>query len=193
MFGATRFTNSSHLLAIEGSKLEKPVRLPPGRVKLWTTPAVTGSLTWTNTVGVVRVVSLTATATGVELTRITSDRYIAPAPAIDELDIAALCPTQGLQSLPESSNSLANWCACATRRTRSGWCARAASGQAAAAPRRIMNSRRLMSDMGLSRPGVTTSSRHTQAVSLPHAQSHAEWPAGPWVRSELFWNRGDSF
>src|SRR5215510_13063757 len=29
-------------------------------------------------------------------------RYIAPAPAIDELDIEALSPTQGLQSLPEN-------------------------------------------------------------------------------------------
>src|SRR5437667_12574077 len=74
MFGAIRFTNSSHLLAIEGSKFVKPVRLPPGRSKLWTTPAVTGSLTWTNTVGVVWVVCLTAAAIGVELARITSDR-----------------------------------------------------------------------------------------------------------------------
>src|SRR5262249_18518183 len=72
-FGATRFTNSSHLLAIEGSKLVKPVRLPPGRAKLWTTPAVSGSLTWTNTVGVVRVVSLTAIAIGVVLAKITSE------------------------------------------------------------------------------------------------------------------------
>src|SRR5205807_3175548 len=87
-FGATRFTNSSHLLAIEGSKFVKPVRLPPGRAKLWTTPAVTGSLTWTNTVGVVWVVSLTAAAIGVELARITSDR--------------------------KSSNSLANGRACIT-------------------------------------------------------------------------------
>src|SRR5215510_10637580 len=69
MFGATRFTNSSHLLAIEGSKLVKPVRLPPGRVKLWTTPAVTGSLTWTNTVGVVRVFPLPPTDTGVDWPR----------------------------------------------------------------------------------------------------------------------------
>src|SRR5262249_49432422 len=41
MVGAIRFTNSSHLLAIEGWKFVKPVRLPPGRAKLWTTPAVT--------------------------------------------------------------------------------------------------------------------------------------------------------
>ena len=87
MFGAIRFTNSSHLVAIEGSKLLKPVRLPPGRAKLWTTPAVTGSLTWTNTVGVVWEASLTARAMGVELARITSER--------------------------KSSNSLANWRACA--------------------------------------------------------------------------------
>src|SRR5262249_46868164 len=35
-----RFTNSSHLPASEGSKFVKPVRLPPGRAKRWTTPAV---------------------------------------------------------------------------------------------------------------------------------------------------------
>src|SRR2546430_10377863 len=74
MFGAIRFSNSSHLLAIEDSKVVKPVRLPPGRAKLCTTPAVTGSLTCTNTVGVVRATSLTATAMGVELAKITSDR-----------------------------------------------------------------------------------------------------------------------
>src|SRR6516164_6330355 len=73
MFGATRFTNSSHFLAIEGSKFVNPVRLPPGRARLCTTPAVTGSLSCTNTVGVVRVVSLTAAATGVGLARITSE------------------------------------------------------------------------------------------------------------------------
>src|SRR5689334_2111191 len=100
MFGATRFTNSSHLLAIEGSKLVKPVRLPPGRAKLWTTPAVSGSLTWTNTVGVVRVVFLTAMAMG---RRIGQDHVrpqieqlfgelarmhdVARTPAIDELDV----------------------------------------------------------------------------------------------------------
>src|SRR5204862_6875376 len=67
MFGAIAFYNSSHLLAIDGSKFVKPVRLPPGRASRCTTPAVTGSLTCTNTVGVVRVVSLTATAMGVEL------------------------------------------------------------------------------------------------------------------------------
>src|SRR5215468_9867871 len=110
MFGAIRFTNSSHLLAIEGSKFVNPVRLPPGRAKLWTTPAVTGSLTCTNTVGVVRVVSLTATATGVELVRITSDRkssnslanWRACTPAIDELDVAALRPAQGVKCLLEN-------------------------------------------------------------------------------------------
>src|SRR5205807_5274765 len=74
MFGARRFSNSSHLPAVERSKFVNPVRLPPGRAKLWTTPAPTGSLTCTNIVGVVRVISLTATVAGVELVRITSDR-----------------------------------------------------------------------------------------------------------------------
>jgi hypothetical protein len=38
MFGARGFSNSSHLPAVEGSKFVNPVRLPPGRVKLWTLP-----------------------------------------------------------------------------------------------------------------------------------------------------------
>src|SRR6516164_1794933 len=126
-------------------------------------------------------------------------RYIAPAPAIDELDIAALCPTQGLQSLPEnrhpclsfkivgdshqyanSPHSIRLLRTCSPRPGRRG-----AQKDHELTPSDVGH--------GLSRPGVTTSSRHTQAVSLPHAQCHAEWSAGPWVRSELFWNRGDSF
>src|SRR5262249_29873335 len=88
MFGAIPFANSSHLLAIDGSKFVKPVRLPPGRARLCTTPAVTGSLTCTKPGGAVGVVSLTTAATGVEWARITSER--------------------------KSSSSLANWRARAT-------------------------------------------------------------------------------
>src|SRR5262245_24477644 len=113
MFGATRFTNSSHLLAIEGSKFVKPVRLPPGRAKLCTTPAVSGSLTWTNTVGVVRVVSLTAMAMGVVLDHVGAQieqffgelarmHDVARTPAIDELDIAALDPAERVKGLLEN-------------------------------------------------------------------------------------------
>jgi len=44
-----------------------------------------------------------------------------------------------------------------------GCCARAASGHAAAPPSRVMNARRLMSDMGSSR---ALAMAHT--ISLPH-------------------------
>ena len=37
------------------SKFEKPVILPPGWAMLWTKPAPTGSGTFTNTIGIVRV------------------------------------------------------------------------------------------------------------------------------------------
>src|SRR5262249_56200264 len=62
MFGAIPFTNSSHLVAIDGSKFVKPVRLPPGRARLCTTPAVTGSLTCPNTLPVLRPLPLTTHA-----------------------------------------------------------------------------------------------------------------------------------
>src|SRR5262252_8898769 len=37
------------------SKFVKPVTLPPGRARLWTKPAPTGSATFENTIGMVRV------------------------------------------------------------------------------------------------------------------------------------------
>src|SRR5262249_3399245 len=108
-------------------------------------------------------------------------RYIAPAPAIDELDIAALCPTQGLQSLPENRHPCLSFKIVGD------------SHQYANSPHSI----RLLRTCS-QRPGrrgaqkdheLTPSDlRHgplppwsdrqqtTQAVSLPHAQSHAEWP-----------------
>src|SRR5262249_25752905 len=61
---ATRFTagaislrSSSHFALMAYSKTEKPVALPPGRPRLSTIPAPTGSATCRNTIGSVRVIS----------------------------------------------------------------------------------------------------------------------------------------
>src|SRR5262252_1978719 len=53
--GATSLSSCSHLPAIVGSILVKPVTLPPGREKLATKPLPTGSETAAKTMGKVRV------------------------------------------------------------------------------------------------------------------------------------------
>src|SRR5262245_16737338 len=54
-FGAICLSSSSHLPATLNSKVMKPVALPPGRAKLSTKPAPTGSAATGNTIGTVRV------------------------------------------------------------------------------------------------------------------------------------------
>jgi CHAT domain len=51
--GAISFSNSSHFPPISGSNVLKPVMLAPGRARLCTVPAPTGSITETNTTGIV--------------------------------------------------------------------------------------------------------------------------------------------
>src|SRR6516162_7792096 len=63
--GAISLSNSSHLPAIVGSMLVKPVALPPGREKLATKPLPTGSATVANTMGMVRVCCSSAAVVGV--------------------------------------------------------------------------------------------------------------------------------
>src|SRR6266571_1051091 len=86
MFGATRFTNSSHLLAIEGPKLVNPVRLLPGR---------DGD---GRRIGQDHVRPQIEQLFG-ELARM---HDVARTPAIDELDVAALYPAQGVKGLLEN-------------------------------------------------------------------------------------------
>src|SRR5262249_7532556 len=67
------------------------------------------------------------------------------------------------------------------RRTLSACCARAASGHAAAAPpRSVMKSRRIMTDMGLAPP---------RAAGLPPLQPNTERPAGPLGNPEIVLNQ----
>jgi hypothetical protein len=53
--GAISLRSSSHFALMAYSKAEKPVALPPGRLRLSTRPAPTGSAICTNTIGNVRV------------------------------------------------------------------------------------------------------------------------------------------
>src|SRR5262245_16539150 len=63
-WGATSLSNSSHFpLVPNSSHTVKPVALPPGRDKLSTKPALTGSGICTNTIGTVRLACCSA-ATG---------------------------------------------------------------------------------------------------------------------------------
>src|SRR6516165_3540223 len=70
--GATSLSNSSHLPAIENSKLVKPVVLPPGRAKLSTSPLPTGSVTVVNTIGIALVCCCTICDVSVPCERMTS-------------------------------------------------------------------------------------------------------------------------
>src|SRR5262249_48718330 len=54
-WGAICLSNSAHLPPMLYSKFEKPVILPPGCAMLRTKPAPTGSGTFMNTIGIVRV------------------------------------------------------------------------------------------------------------------------------------------
>ena len=53
--GASSLSSSSHFPLIPYSNRAKPVALPPGRARLSTKPAPTGSATCTNTIGTLRV------------------------------------------------------------------------------------------------------------------------------------------
>src|SRR5215831_12680222 len=101
--GAISFNTPSHLPTIAGSKNTKPVMLPPGRAKLSTYPAATGSETPTKTMGIARVSRDSAASCPAkqanstfrrrkhELGRVgASALVIAPDPACVDADVAAL-------------------------------------------------------------------------------------------------------
>src|SRR3954470_19588909 len=72
-FGAIDLISSSHFPPIDGSKLVKPVRLPPGLARVSTNLATTGSLTCTKTIGIEpATTSFAATVIGVDWTNIRS-------------------------------------------------------------------------------------------------------------------------
>ena len=143
----------------------KPVTLPPGRARLSTKPAPTGSAATGNTIGTVRVACSNGRTVEVPWARMTSGASAANSaaclrislgigrgPADVDPHVAADAPAQLLQLLQERPDAgLKFWIvrgagsSTPMRRIRSPCCARAASGHAAAAPpRSVMNSRRCM-------------------------------------------------
>jgi hypothetical protein len=59
-FGSSSRSSSSRFCATSTFKLVTPVRLPPGRIKLATSPTLTGSTAIAKTIGMVAVAALAA-------------------------------------------------------------------------------------------------------------------------------------
>ena len=70
--GAICLSSSSHFALKLYSNSIKPVALPPGRARLSTKPAPTGSGTITNTIGTVRVACSNGPTTALPVARMTS-------------------------------------------------------------------------------------------------------------------------
>jgi hypothetical protein len=94
------------------SKLVNPVALPPGRARLWTMPAPTGSARFVNTIGMVRGCLLhwrgRDAAHGHDDIRRECNQFgrvltnavgLATSKAIIDLQVSADCPAQLLESL----------------------------------------------------------------------------------------------
>src|SRR5262249_25504430 len=77
MLGLISLRSSSHFPAISYSNGVNPVALPPGRAKLSTNPAPTGSATIANTIGTVRVACSNAATAVLLFARITSGASVA--------------------------------------------------------------------------------------------------------------------
>ena len=164
--GAICLSSSSHFPLMPNSNWVKPVALPPGRARLATKPAPTGSMVCANTIGTVRVAcSNGGTAvrrTGQDHIRRESDQFdciSAKALGIASHPNECRCAGCGRRSSPIAASPCRRQRAepalphrpqpyvmsTPTRRIRPACCARAASGQAAAAPpSSVMNSRRLI-------------------------------------------------
>ena len=163
--GATCLSNSSHFALMPYSKWVKPVALPPGRARLLTKPAPTGSVTWTKTIGTVRVASSIDPMPEPPETRMTSGasatssaaywRKRPGSPSPQRVSIRMLRPSIRPRSCkawtnaptrPRDSGSSATDTSTPMRRIGSDCCGRAGSGHAAAAPpSKVMNRRRFIS------------------------------------------------
>src|SRR5215472_5760938 len=168
--GAISLSSCSHFPAMPNSYSVNPVTLAPGRARLSTNPCPTGSGTKTNTIGMVRVAAWIGPTASLPSARITSDGSAANSAAYLRVSLRVVDHRTSMRALrpsvqPSACRACANTTmrACASgslaaivirmpiRRFLSACCPRAASGHAAAAPpSSVMNSRRLMSDMGSS-------------------------------------------
>jgi hypothetical protein len=70
----------------------KPVVLPPGRARLATKPAPTGSTTFTNTIGTMRLARCNDATAGLALAKITSGASATNSAAYLRLRSASLAP-----------------------------------------------------------------------------------------------------
>ena len=146
-------------------EIVKPVALPPGRARLATKPAPTGSSDVRehdrHGAGRLQQRRHGRAASGQNDVRRERDQFrrvsanvvgIACGPAVVDPHVAAVGPAQLLQPLQERRDAglrfrIVRGCELIStpmRRIRSGCCARAASGHAAAAAESVMNSRRLI-------------------------------------------------
>ena len=116
--GAICLSSSSHFPLMPYSNRVKPVALPPGRARLSTKPAPTGSVTCTNTIGTVRVACSNGTAVALPGARMTSGASatssaaylrmplgIAGGPAVLDPHVAAVGPAQLRQPLQERGDA----------------------------------------------------------------------------------------
>ena len=164
-WGAICLSNSAHLPPMLYSKFEKPVILPPGWAMLWTKPAPTGSATFMNTIGIVRVACCSDAAVKLPGLKITSGaaatrsaasrrRRSSMSPPTNRVSITRLRPTAHPNCSRACANTVVRACASAssgsspkntpTRRTGSACCAFNATGQAPAPPSNAINLRRLI-------------------------------------------------
>src|SRR5262245_53956416 len=122
--GAISLSNSSHFPLMPYSNWTNPVALPPGRARLLTKPAPTGSGTITNTIGTVRVACSNGAAAALPVARMTSGESATSSaasktfgvtcwPAAVDPHIVADGPTELLQALVERRDpSLTFWIVC---------------------------------------------------------------------------------
>ena len=159
--GSISLSSSSHFALIPYSYRTKPVALPPGRAKLSTKPAPTGSTIFTNTIGTVRVSCCNDIIAGLPLARITSGasatnsaaylRKRSASAAAQRVSICTLRPivqpdscspcANAVTRAVDSGSAAAGFMSTPMRRIRSACCARAVSGHAAAPLSSVMNAR----------------------------------------------------
>ena len=146
------------------SNAVNPVALPPGCARLATNPAPTGSMTFANTIGALRLACCSAATLALAEARMTSGASPtnsaasvrrSASPAGQRVSIRTLRPSVQPNCRSPSRKAASRACSIGSRpappistpmrRIRSGCCARAASGHAATVPlSSVMNSRRFI-------------------------------------------------
>ena len=89
--GAICLSSSSHFPPMPYSKLVNPVTLPPGRARLLTKPAPTGSGTCANTIGTVRVACSNGVAAPLPAARMTSGASATNSAAYLRVSVGTAC------------------------------------------------------------------------------------------------------